>query len=73
MDRLKLFQRACGALWGSRYRSDGARELDISLRTMMRYDAGETAIPEEIMGKLADLLNFRNDEIEKIATRMSRM
>ena len=54
MDRIALFKRACEALWGTRYRSDGARELDISPRTMMRYDAGETTIPGEIMGKLTD-------------------
>jgi predicted transcriptional regulator len=68
-----LFQRACEALWGSRYRSDGARALGVSLRTMMRYDAGESPIPDEITGKLADLLDERNDQIEKIAARMSRM
>ena len=68
-----MFKRACEALWGSRYRSDGARELDISLRTMMRYDAGESPIPGEIMGKLTDLLEKRNDQIEKIAASMNRI
>lgn len=40
---------------------------------MMRYDAGESPIPEEIMGKLAELLDERNDQIEKITASMNRM
>jgi hypothetical protein len=40
---------------------------------MMRYDAGESPIPPEIMGKVATLLEERNDQIEKIAARFDRM
>ena len=73
MNRIGLFKRACEALWGPQYRSEGARQLVVSLRTMMRYDAGESPIPEETMVKLTKPLEERNDEIEKFAARMHRM
>ncbi|UYN96576.1 MAG: hypothetical protein KIT25_06485 [Enhydrobacter sp.] len=72
MNRLTLFKRVCMALWGPQYRSEGARQLDISLRTMMRYDAGESPVPEEIMDKLTSILERRTREINELTDRMER-
>jgi hypothetical protein len=68
-----MFKRACVALWGSRYRSDGARYLGISLRTMMRYDAGESPIPNEIMGKVTEFLNERSNVLNRMSDQFDRM
>jgi hypothetical protein len=67
VNRIALFKRASAALWGARYRSDGARQLGISLRTMMRYDAGESPIPDEIMDKLTEFLNSRSDAMNRVS------
>jgi len=66
MNRITLFKRACEALWGPQYRSEGARHLNVSLRTMMRYDAGDSPIPEEIVRTLVTMLNDRMDEIDNL-------
>ena len=40
----KLFRAAAMALWGSQYRSEAARQFGLALRTVMRWDRGQTAI-----------------------------
>jgi hypothetical protein len=55
--RVKLFKAVCKTMWGPRYRSEAARRLGISLRTMMRYDAGESPIPDDVLGRLFHLFD----------------
>jgi len=69
--RTKLFKAACAALWGPQYRSPGARELGIGLRTMMRYDAGERDVPAALMDKLHALLVIRHREVEKLLPKVA--
>ncbi len=41
-----VLKAAGEALWGAQYRSEMARQLDVHLGMVMRWDAGETAIPQ---------------------------
>jgi hypothetical protein len=60
------FQMVCTALWGPQYRSEAARRLGVHLRTLMRYDAGERAIPAVYEDILFNLLRKRQACIAKI-------
>lgn len=62
----KLLKKAGEALWGPQYRSEMARVLGIHLRTLMRYDAGERDVPQEILAKLAALLAKRRGHLDKV-------
>ena len=62
-----LFRSACAALWGPQYRSEAARQLDVSLRTLMRYDAGERDVPAALLVRLAKLLRQRQAYAGRIA------
>jgi len=63
------FKASCEALWGPQYRSEAARQLNIGLRSMMRYDAGERDIPQAIWEQLAELLIERRGKIEKLMAK----
>lgn len=54
----KMFQSACAALWRPQYRSPGARELGIGLRSMVRYGT-ERSVPPILMARLGKLLKQR--------------
>jgi hypothetical protein len=68
--RIKLFKAVCKTLWGSQYRSEAALQLKISLRTMMRYDAGESPIPKDVVERLNQRLTDRADELESLSEKM---
>ena len=61
----KTFQAACSALWGPQYRSEAARVLGVHLRTLMRWDKGDTKIPATAAQHLVGLLINRDDEIRR--------
>lgn len=58
------------ALWGPQYRSEMARQLDVHLRTVMRWDRGETSIPEAAGARLSQLLVKRKGEIDKVLAKL---
>ena len=66
----KLFKQCCEALWGPQYRSEGARQLGISLRTMMRYDNGDTAVAPVIDERIRKLLRQRTKHIEQLHAQL---
>ncbi len=69
MNRTTL--KAAGeALWGPQYRSEMARQLDVHLRTVMRWDRGETSIPEIAGARLSQLLVKRKAEIDKVLAKL---
>jgi len=70
MNRIKLFKTICEALWGPQYRSEAARQLGVSLRTLMRYVADESPIPDDIVGRLRTLLD---DRIENLDTLLDKL
>jgi hypothetical protein len=61
--KLKLFKQMAAALWGPQYRSEAARQLDVHLRTLMRWDAGERPVPDEKIDMMVTLLDERQKKI----------
>jgi hypothetical protein len=58
------FKATCTALWGPQYRSEAARQLKVHLRTVMRWDTGDTkVIPQAVADRLAVLLKARQAQI----------
>jgi hypothetical protein len=52
--------RAAGeALYGTRWQSDLARDLEVAIRTVQRWDAGTHPVPETIWPELRELLGKR--------------
>ena len=69
MNRATL--KAAGeALWGPQYKSEMARQLDVALRTVMRWDAGETTIPASALERLAQLLKERRSRIDALLRKI---
>jgi hypothetical protein len=66
----KLFQASCTVLWGPQYRSEAARQLGVSLRGLMRYDAGDRAVPPVLLARLAKLLEQRQAAIAKLLPKV---
>ena len=64
------FKAACSSLWGPQYRSEGARQLSIGLRSMMRYDTGERDIPQTVWEALAELLIERRKKIDQVLAKL---
>ena len=59
----QLFQQVAAALWGRDYRSEGARQLGVHLRTFMRWDAGERVPSDDKLELLVDLLDQHQQRI----------
>lgn len=55
------FKRACEILYGDNWVNPFARDFDISLRTVQRYDSGESEIPRWLRMELLNLLNAHVD------------
>jgi hypothetical protein len=68
--RIKLFKAICEAMWGPQYRSEAARQLGVHLRTMMRYDSGDSPIPDEIVGRLFKLLDSRTAKLDDLLEKL---
>jgi hypothetical protein len=66
----KLFRAAAMALWGSQYRSEAVRQLGLALRTVMRWDAGKTSIPQSAWEGLAELLIKRKKRIDRVLAKL---
>jgi hypothetical protein len=65
------FKAACAALWGPQYRSEAARQLKVHLRTVMRWDNGDTKIPRSVGCRLGKLLVQRQAEIGKLLSKLA--
>ena len=65
-----ILKTACTALWGPNYRSELARSLDVHLRTAMRWDRGESAIPQTTWDAISKLLEERQKEIDKVLPKI---
>jgi hypothetical protein len=57
-------------LWLWDYRSELARACKVHLRTAMRWDRGESPIPEEVWNVLTKLLIKRKELIDKVVGKM---
>jgi hypothetical protein len=66
-----LFKAACTALFGPQYRSEAARQLKVHLRTVMRWDNGDTKIPRTVGCRLGKLLVQRQAEIGKLLSKLA--
>jgi hypothetical protein len=67
----ELFTAAAEALWGPQYQSEAARQLDLGLRSVTRYAAGERAVPSTVFARLAKLLAQRQAQIAKLQPRVA--
>jgi hypothetical protein len=56
------------ALYGWRWRSPLARDLDVAVRTVQRWRAGDRAIPATLADDLRSLLEENKMEIERLLT-----
>jgi len=70
MKNKAMLKQAGEALWGPQYRSEMARQLDVHLRTVMRWDSGETRIPAFAWERLGKLLKVRKACIDKVLARI---
>ena len=70
MSHRTLLKAACMALWGPNYRSELARNLDVHLRTAMRWDRGESGVPQSAWDALFKLLEERQKEIDKVLSKI---
>jgi hypothetical protein len=69
MNRTTL--KAAGELlWGPRFASDMARELDVHFKTVMRWLHGQTGIPDYAGEQLAKLLVARQREIGRMLDKI---
>lgn len=63
--------RAVGeALYGPSWQTPLAEALEVADRTMRRWVAGDTAIPEGIWADIAKLCHARGAELEKWAKKL---
>ena len=63
--------RACGqALYGQQWQAPLSRDLDVALRTVLRWAAGEFGMPAGIAGELRALLVRRGVDIAELAARL---
>jgi hypothetical protein len=65
--------RAAGvALYGQRWQSDLARDLDVAIRSVQRWDAGTHPIPDTIWPELLELLKNRGIEIIEVRRKLRK-
>lgn len=60
------------ALYGPRWQSELARDLDVSIRTMQRWAAGATDVPQGIYLDLLRLTQERAAVLDALATRLRK-
>jgi hypothetical protein len=69
---LNIFSFTCQALWRGQWQTEAARGLGISLSSVLRYAAGERAVPREVYEKLSGLIDQRLDELEELRPTVVR-
>jgi hypothetical protein len=63
----KLLQQVGEALYGPRWQSDLARDLEIDDRSIRRYLAGEREIPDDMPDQLRQVLADRRAALDRAA------
>lgn len=58
------------ALYGENWQSAVARDLDVAIRTVQRWAAGEFDIPPGVWADLAKLCRKRGAELAKLADKL---
>lgn len=67
-----LLREAGEALFGPRWQSDLARDLDVSDRTVRRWASGAWPIPKTLGEELHELLKARVASLEIIRPKLTR-
>jgi predicted transcriptional regulator len=63
---------AAAAIYGDYWQSALARDLGVADRTVRRWLAGDSPIPEGVAGELAERLRARVQELVEIMGRLDR-
>jgi transcriptional regulator GlxA family with amidase domain len=66
----RLLAEAGEALYGPRWQSELARDLDVSIRTMQRWAAGTTDVPAGLYVDLLRLTQERAAVLDALAPRL---
>lgn len=61
------------ALFGQQWQTPLSRALDVNIRTVQRWAAGENPPPVSIWADLADLCAARRDELGRLAGECRKM
>ena len=61
-----LLAAAGEALYGPRWQTSLARDLDVAVRTVQRWHAGDRAVPSSLAGELRELLVERRVGIDEL-------
>lgn len=67
-----LLSQAGEALYGPRWQSELARDLDIDDRTMRRWVAGDSSVPSGVAVDLLRLLTERASDIDDLIPKIKR-
>lgn len=67
-----LLREVGKALYGPRWQSDLSRDLNVSDRTVRRWDAGQNEIPAGIWAELRALLETRGQALVDVRRRLPR-
>jgi hypothetical protein len=68
----RLLKRSGEALYGLRWQSEIARDLDVSDRTVRRWVAGSDDVPDGVYLDLQRLLTERAAEIDELLESLPR-
>ena len=66
----RLLVEAGEALYGPRWQSELARDLDVSDRTMRRWAAGTVDVPQGLYLDLLRLTQERAEKLDELASRL---
>ena len=70
--RQQLFIDVCTSIFGQRWQSDAARHLNVAIRTVQRWSAGEQEVPASVMRELAALTTLRSTSMLIIGSQIDR-
>lgn len=66
-----LLAEAGAALYGPLWQSALARDLDVAVRTMQRWAAGDVPVPDRLMGELRMLVADRRAALAPLERRLA--
>ena len=65
-----VLKAAATALWGPRYLSQMARELDVHVRTATRWETGDSPVPQYAWERLAKKISERKAVLEQVLAKL---
>jgi hypothetical protein len=68
----RLLKRCGEALYGPRWQSELARDLDVSDRTVRRWVAGSDDVPDGVYVDLHRLITERADDLDELLKLLPR-